>query len=63
MTPHSLPELQEEDERLSIEESVERKKAAIRALRARGMTWRIFSSNGKLVGVDWTRVWQWLKSH
>ncbi len=68
MTPlfrqdRNLSDLQEEDERLSVEESVERKKAAIRRLKASGVDWKLFSSNGTIAGFDLKRAWAWLKSH
>ena len=63
--PQSLAELQEEDERLDTELSVAQKKAVIKQLddkMGKG-SWKIFSDNGKMSGLNWHRVLNWLKSN
>jgi len=54
----SLEELEEEDGKLDVEVSVARKRAMIKALEKREGkgSWRLFSTNGKLSGLNWTRI-------
>jgi len=61
----TLSELQEEDERLDTEVSVTRKRAMIKAIEAKmgKGSWRLFSDNGKLSGLNWTRIKNWLKTN
>ena len=59
----TLDELEEEDERLDTEVSVARKRAMIKQLnmQAGKGSWRMFSDNGKVSGIDWQRVKTWLR--
>lgn len=61
----SLAELQEEDEQLSTEVSIAKKRAMIRELKQKyGSGYvRAFSDNGKRSGLNWSRAWAWLKTH
>lgn len=61
----SLSELQEEDELLDYKLSITKKKAMIKELEHREGkgSWKIFSNNGKKMGVNFQRVKNWLKSH
>ena len=61
----TLTEIQDEDERLEAEIPVAKKRALLAQLTARAGkgSWKPFSSNGTLGGVDWKRVWIWLKTH
>ena len=54
----SLEELEEEDGKLDVEISVARKRAMIKAIEQREGkgSWRLFSSNGRLSGLNWTRL-------
>lgn len=63
--PKSLSELQEEDETLSTEVSIEQKRALMRKLKQEYGEGAIkaFSDNGKASGFNFRRAWQWLKSH
>lgn len=59
MSNKTLAELQEEDERLDTEVSVARKRAMIKAIDAKmGQkgSWRLFSDNGRLSGLNWDRI-------
>ncbi len=60
----ALTELYEEDERLNTEVSVVQKKVMLRRLnREMGQgSWKFFSANGKLSGIDWNRVQSWFKT-
>ncbi len=57
----SMEELQQENERLEVEYSVEEKKAMIRELRQRGQDPQHFK-DGK-GGINFSKVWAWLKTH
>jgi len=62
----SLEELEEEDGKLDVEISVARKKAMLKAVDAKmGQKggWRILSSNGRLRGLNWDRVRNWLRTN
>ena len=61
----SLEELQEEDEGLTTDVSIAKKRALIRELEAREGTgsWKMFSENGKRSGVDFRKIWAWLRAH
>lgn len=63
--PKSLAELQEEDERLDTELSVAKKKALIKQLESKmgKGSWRLFSDNGKMSGLSWDRIKNWLKNN
>jgi len=64
MSDKTLSELQEEDEKLDTELSVARKRAMLKAIDAKmGQkgSWRLFSDNGKLSGINWTRIKNRLK--
>lgn len=61
----SLSDLQEEDDRLTTELSVARKRALIRRLEEVGGqgSWRMFSGDGTKRGVDFSAVKRWLREH
>ncbi len=59
----TLSELQEEDEYKSVQLSVARKNAMIAELEGKGKHWQDFSDNKKKSGINWSRIWAWLKSH
>lgn len=63
--PKTLAESQEEDERLTTEVSIARKRAMIRELERREGkgSWKMFSDNNKKSGINFSRVWAWLKTH
>lgn len=52
----SLAELQEQDENLTSEVSIEEKKAIIKRLKQEGLSPKHF-------GVDWGRMKEWIKTH
>ena len=60
-----LEELQRRDEYAEVELSLAKKKALIRELEARGGKdkWKEMSDNGKKSGINFSRVWAWLKQH
>jgi len=58
--PKTLDEEQEEDDRLTVEQSIAAKKAAIAELKRRGQDPENFKEGGKL---NFQKIWQWLKSH
>ncbi len=62
-TKKSMADLEEEDEHLEKELSVEEKKALIRELRKRGQDPKDFSDNGKVGGLNFKRIVAWLKAH
>lgn len=61
----TLEELQEEDENLSTQLSIEKKNATIRELKNKyGSGYvKAFSDNGKSSGLDFSRIINWLKTH
>lgn len=64
----TLTELQEEDDRLTSELSVTRKRALIKELedRAGQGSWKIYSDDGTQRGIPpsgWRRIWSWLRTH
>jgi hypothetical protein len=61
----TLAELQEEDETLDTEISVSRKRLMLKRLddKLGKGGWKMFSSNGKIAGIDWGKVWVWLKNN
>jgi len=59
----TLSEEQEDDDRLTTQLSIAKKRAMIAELDARGADWKAFSDNGKKSGLDFQRIWAWLKSH
>jgi len=61
----SLEEMQEEDEQLTSEVSIAKKRALIRELKLKyGSGYaKAFSDNGKASGMNFGRIVQWLKSH
>ncbi len=52
----TLDEAQEENERLDTELSIEQKRAAIKKLKAAGLTAKSF-------GFDWRAIRNWIKTH
>ena len=61
----TLEELEQQDEYLERKLSVQRKRTMLRELEQRGGKnhWKSFSDNGKKSGIQWGKVWAWLKSH
>jgi len=61
----SLDELQEEDEQLTTEVSISKKRAIIKRLKEEygGNYITAFSDNGKKSGFSWQRALEWLKTH
>ena len=61
----TLAELQEENEVLDTQLSVAQKRAMINRLEAQmgKGSWRLFSDNGSKSGINFSRIWHWLKSH
>lgn len=59
----SLAELEEEEEYLQAEYSVEQKRAMIREVRARGGDPNAIGSDGRGKGLNFQKIWQWLKTH
>ncbi len=60
----TLADLEEEEEQLDTEISVAKKRAMLREVDSRMGKggWRKFSDNGKKSGINWARVWAWLRS-
>lgn len=58
--PKTLDEMQEEDDRLTVEHQIWQKKAAIAELKRRGQDPNNFKEGGKF---NFAKIWQWLKSH
>jgi hypothetical protein len=52
----TLAELQEKEERISVQESIAEKEAMIAKLHAQGKRWEEFSTNGKKSGIDWSKI-------
>lgn len=59
----TLSELQEEDEYKATELSIAQKKAMIEELNHRGKSWKTFSDNGQKSGINFQKIWAWLKTH
>lgn len=61
----SLTQLQEDDDRLTTELSIARKRALIRRLDEVGGqgAWKMFSSDGTKRGVNFDAVKKWLREH
>ena len=61
----TLSELQEEDDYKTTELSVARKQALIDELEGKNGkgSWKLFSDNGKKSGINFKKVWNWLKTH
>lgn len=61
----SLTQLQEDDDRLTTEVSIAKKRALIRRLEVVGGqgSWKMFSSDGTKKGISFDRVKNWLKTH
>jgi hypothetical protein len=57
--PKTLDELQEEDDRLTVEKSVAEKRFAIAELRRRGQNPNNFKEKGKF---NLQKAWTWLRS-
>ena len=58
--PKTLDELQEDDDRLTVEHSIWQKRAAIAELKRRGKDPSAFKDGGKF---NWQKIWAWLRSH
>ncbi len=52
----SLEELQQRDERYSLELSIAQKQALIKELEAKGRKWEQFSTTGTKAGINWESV-------
>lgn len=57
----TLAELQERDERVSLELSIAQKQALIKQVEAKGKQWQQFSNNGKKSGLDFNKIRAWLR--
>lgn len=52
----SLEQLQEQEERRSVQLSIAQKDALIKELEYRGKRWQEFSDNGQKSGISWEKV-------
>jgi PAB1-binding protein PBP1 len=52
----SLEELQQREERKSLELSIQQKQTLIKELEARGRKWEQFSVNGKKSGINFEKI-------
>lgn len=59
----TLGELEEELEVKKTQHEIAQEEAAIAELKARGIQWRDFSTNGKRSGFSLAGALQWLKNH
>jgi hypothetical protein len=57
----TVEELQEREERASLELSIAQKQALIQQVEAKGRQWQQFSSNGKKSGVNFDKIRAWLR--
>jgi PAB1-binding protein PBP1 len=60
-TEPTLEELQEREERVTINLSIAQKEAMIKKLEMQGKQWQQFSTNGKRSGVDFSKIRAWLR--
>jgi hypothetical protein len=59
----TLEELQEKDERESLQLSIAQKEAMIKQLEAKGRQWQHFSANGKKSGISWDKIRAFLRGN
>jgi len=59
----TLAELQEREERMTLQLSIAQKESMIKQLEAKGKQWQQFSSNGKKSGISWERMKAWLRGN
>lgn len=59
----TLGELEENLEYKKTEHEIAQEEAAIAELKARGMRWQDFSTNGKRSGLNLSSIINWLKNH
>lgn len=57
----TLEELQEREERRSVELSIKEKEALIAELEYRGRRWQEFSRNGRKDGISWEKIKAFVK--
>ena len=62
-TEPSLEELQEREERTTLQLSIAQKEAMIKKLEMQGKQWQHFSSNGKKSGISFEKVRAWLRGN
>lgn len=60
-TEPTMEELQEREERVSLELSIAQKQSLIKQVEARGKQWQNFSSNGKKSGISWEKIKAFLR--
>lgn len=59
----TLAELQEKEERVSLQLSIAQKEALIKKVEMQGKQWQQFSSNGKKSGVNFDKIRAWLRGN
>ena len=57
----TLEELQEKQERRTIELDIKNKEVMIQKLETQGKHWKEFSNNGKKSGISWEKIRAFLK--
>ena len=57
----SIEELQQRDERYSLELSIAEKQALIKELEAKGRKWDEFSTTGTKAGINWDKIKAFLR--
>jgi hypothetical protein len=62
-TEESLEQLQEREERVTLQLSIAQKEAMIKQLEAKGKQWQHFSTNGKKSGISFEKVRAWLRGN
>ena len=58
----TLEQLQEREERVTLQYSIAQKEAMIKQVEARGRQWQQFSDNGKKSGISFEKIRAFLKS-
>ena len=59
----TLEELQDREERVSLQLSIAQKEALIKKVEAEGRKWQQFSTNGKKSGIDFNKIRAWLRGN
>ena len=62
-TEESLEQLQEREERSTLQLSIAQKEAMIKKLEMQGKQWQHFSANGKKSGISFEKVRAWLRGN
>ena len=62
-TEPTIEELQEREERSTLQLSIAQKEALIRKVEAEGKQWQHFSNNGKKSGIQWEKIKAWLRGN